>query len=139
MKRHFVIFYSPGTFVAETTEKPVSAWDTDEALALMTDVSERHGATPYGFRFSTRARDPDDLDSKVIEQSGMFYVGGKAETLEEVEARDDPDERILRANMRGNDYKRIWRSTEGWSWTQPLNDDDIVLPAPPEDKQEQPK
>ena len=57
----------------------------------------------------------------------MYYVGGKTETLEEIEARNDPEEEILRINMRNNSISRIWRTTEGWSWTQPLNADDVVL------------
>jgi len=26
IQKHFVTFYSPGTFVAETTEKPIKSW-----------------------------------------------------------------------------------------------------------------
>ena len=56
MKAHFVTFYSPGTFVAETTTKPIPSWDVDLAVAMASDIRERHGALAYGFRFSTRAR-----------------------------------------------------------------------------------
>lgn len=129
MKQHFVIFYSPGTFVAETTSKPIDAWNVDDAVAMSAMIEERHGARPYGFRFTTRGRGPDDLDSKEIASSPMHYIGGKVETLEEVEARGDPSEAILRSNMRGNGYKRIWTSTKGWKWTQPLKDDDLVIDA----------
>lgn len=131
MKQHFVTFYSPGTFVAEATEKPIESWDTDTALAMMEDIKERHGATPYGFRFSTRARGETELDSKEVALSGMYYVGGKVRTREEVEADNLPGESILRGNMRCNDYERIWQSTEGWAWSQPLRPDDTVL-APPD-------
>lgn len=129
MKQHFVTFYSPGTFVAESTTKPIDAWDAEVAKAMMADIKERYGATPYGFRFTTRGRGPDDLDSKVIATSPMHYVGGKVETLEEVEERNDPKEEILRSNMRCNGYGRIWTTTEGWKWTQPLNADDVALAA----------
>lgn len=127
MKKHFVEFLSPGTFVAECTEKEVPSWDVDLAVAMMADIQERHGARPYGFRFTTRGRGPDDLDSKQIAKSPMYYVGGEVETLEDVLERNDPGEAILRSNMTGNGYKRIWTSTKGWKWTQPLNDDDVVI------------
>lgn len=127
MEKHFVEFLSPGTFVAECTTKEVPSWDVDLAVAMMADIQERHGARPYGFRFTTRGRGPDDLDSKQIAKSPMYYVGGKVETLEEVLERNDPGEEILRSNMRCNGYKRIWMSTKGWKWTQPLNDDDVVI------------
>ena len=105
MKKHFVTFYSPGTMVAEGTTLPIEEWNVDRAVEMAKGIVERYGATPYGFRFSTRARTEDDLDSKVVEQSGMYFLGGKIETLEEVEARNDPNEAILRSNMRGNGYE----------------------------------
>lgn len=124
---HFVTFYSPGTFVAETTSKPIPSWDIDLAVAMAGDIRERHAARPYGFRFTTRARSDDELDSKVIATSPMHYIGGKVETREEVEARNDPREETLRTNMRINGYDRIWTSTQGWKWTQPLRADDVVI------------
>lgn len=130
MTRHFVTFLSPGTFVAEQSTKPIESWDVDKALEMSRDVKERYGATPYGFYFTTRARTDDELDSKVVEKSPLHYIGGRIRTLEEVEADNDPQEEILRSNMRCNGYSRVWESTEGWKWTQPLNDDDVVLEAP---------
>lgn len=38
MEQHFVTFYSPGTFVAETTAKPVESWDVDLAVAMSSDI-----------------------------------------------------------------------------------------------------
>jgi hypothetical protein len=129
LQQHFVTFYSPGTFVAETSTKPIEAWNVDDAVAMASLITERYNAKPYGFRFTTRGRGPDDLDSKEIASSPMHYIGGKVETLEEVEARNSPDEDILRFNMRCNGYKRIWTATQGWKWTQPLSDDDVVIDA----------
>jgi len=129
MEQHFVTFYSPGTFFAEATQKPIEAWDADLAVAMSSDIKERYGARPYGFRFSTRARTADELDSKEVAKSPMYYLGGKVETIEEVEARNAPDEQILRDNMRCNGYDRIWTSTQGWKWTQPLRYDDVVISA----------
>ena len=129
MEAHFVTFYSPGTIVAETTTKPIPSWDVDLAVAMASDIRERHGARAYGFRFSTRARSNEELDSKQVAQSPMHYIGGRVETLAEVESRNAPDEETLRWNMRTNKYDRIWIATEGWSWTQPLGDDDVVITA----------
>jgi hypothetical protein len=92
MKKHFVTFYSPGTFVAETSAKDIGSWNVDDAVAMSAMIEERHGARPYGFRFTTRERGDDDFDSKETAQSPMYYLGGKVETLEEVEARNDPEE-----------------------------------------------
>jgi hypothetical protein len=127
MEAHFVTFYSPGTFVAEQTTKAIPSWDVDLAVAMSSDIKERHGARPYGFRFSTRGRGPNDLDSKEIANSPMHYIGGKVETLVDIKARALPDERILISNMECNGWDRVWVATEGWRWTQPLRDGDVVI------------
>jgi hypothetical protein len=131
MEKHFVIFYSPGTFMAETTERPVDSWNVEEATEMAHTVLQRHSATPYAFRFVTRSRGDADLDSKVTKQSPYYFLGGVVRTREEVEADNDPKEEILRSNMRMNDYKRIITNCNSWKWTQMLNDDDVVLDFTP--------
>ncbi len=131
LQQHYVTFYSPGTFVAETSAKPVDSWDVYAAVKMAREVKERHGAVPYGFRFTTRGRGPDDLDAKQTAQSPFYYLSGKVETLAEVKARATPDDRILIGNMEGNGYDRIITNCNSWRWTQPLKDDDVVLEFTP--------
>ena len=127
LSKHYVTFYSPGTFVAETTSKEIDEWNTDLALEMMDDIVERYGARPYGFRFSTRGRSDDELDSKQIDSSGMYYVNCNIETIDEVCDRADPHEEILLSNMEINDWNIIVSPKEGYKWTQPLLDGDCVL------------
>lgn len=129
MEKHFVTFYSPGTFVAEETTKPIDAWDVEAAVKMARRITERYNAIPYGFRFTTRGRNDDELDSKVTAKSGMYYIGGKVETVDEIEARNDPEERILLSNMRCNGWDRGVVNTNSWRWTQPLMENDTVLDA----------
>lgn len=124
---HFVTFLSPGTFVAEDTTKPIESWDVDEAVKMARGVKERHGAVPYGFYFSTRERTEDALDSKEAARSDFYYLGGRVETLAEIEARADPKESILRSNMRCNGWDRVVVNDNSWRWTQPLHKGDTVL------------
>ena len=130
MKQHFVTFCSPGTFVSETSQSPITSWDVNEAKVMAKGIKERHGATPYGFYFSTRERKEDELDSKVVKTSPMHYLGGKVETLEEVKARNDPKEETLRWNMETNGYNRIIINTNSYKSTFPLKDEDIILQWP---------
>jgi len=127
VKRHFVQFYSPGTFMSEVTEKPIDSWDVEEAQQMAHGIVERHGATPFAFRFVTRGRTAKDLNSKVLKRSQSYYLGGKIETRGEVEKRNDPEEKILRSNMRSNGYGRIIVNTNSWKVTQPFEDGDILL------------
>jgi len=127
MTKHFVTFYSPGTFVSETTTEPINSWDIKAAMALARSVKERYNAVPYGFQFSTRTRGENDLDSSVVKKSRMYYLGGKVETLAEIEARNDPAEKILLDNMRCNGYKKVLINTNSWHWTVPLRPTDRVL------------
>lgn len=127
MEKHFVTFYSPGSFVSEETIRPVDSWDVDAAVEMAHTIVERHGARPYGFRFSTRSRSDDELDSKVVRSSGLYWLGGRVETLAEVEARNDPKEEILRANMRCNGYEKIVTNDNSRRFTYPLREGDTVL------------
>lgn len=127
MEKHFVTFYSPGTFVSEETTKEIAAWDVEAAKEMAHSIVERYGATPHSFRFSTRSRADDELDSKVTQRSPTYWLGGKIETQEQVEARNDPKEMILRSNMRGNGYKKIVVNDNSWRFTAPLGDDDVML------------
>ena len=131
MEKHFVTFYSPGTFVAEQTEEPIAAWDVAKATRMARSIKERHNATPYGFRFSTRARGENDLDSRVIAKSPLYWLGGHVETLAEVKARATEKDRILVNNMECNGWDRIITNTNSWRWTQPLVADDVVLEFQP--------
>ena len=42
MKAHFVTFSSPGTFVHEETTKPIGSWDTEKAIEMAREITERH-------------------------------------------------------------------------------------------------
>jgi len=127
VQKHFVTFYSPGTFVAEESSYPIASWDVNKAKEMAHGVTERYGATPYAFLFSTRSRDAADLDSKLSAESPLYHLGGKVETLAQVEARNDPKEKILLSNMRSNGFDRIVVNDNSWRSVQPLGETDVVL------------
>ena len=135
MERHFVTFYSPGTFMAEDTTRPIDSWDVEAAKEMARNIKERYDATPYGFRFTTRGRTDEELDSKVIATSPMYYLGGRVRTLAEVKAEKNPDEEILVRNMECNGYDRVITNDNSWRWTQPLQGDDVVLEWEQEERQ----
>lgn len=127
MEKHFVTFYSPGTFLAEQTTKPINSWDVDIAIGMSKSIKERYGAIPYGFRFTTRSRGYDDLDSHEVARGPMYYLGGEILTLDQVKEQNNPKNRTLISNMEDNNWDRIIVNTNSWKWTQPLKDNDIVL------------
>lgn len=127
MKKHFVIFYSPGTFVSETTEREIDSWDVEQAMDVARTIKERHGATPYGFCFITRSRADDELDSKVTERSNMYFLGGTVRHLDFIILENKPDEQILISNMRNNGWDRVIENCNSYKITQPLKKDDVVL------------
>lgn len=124
---HFVTFLSPGSFVHEETRKAVESWDVEQAKVMARDIVERYSAKPFAFEFSTQGRGPDDLDSKEVARSPRYYLGGKIETLAEVEARATKEDRILISNMRANNWERVITNTNSWRITQPLKPNDVVL------------
>jgi hypothetical protein len=127
VEAHFVTFYSPGTFVAEATTRSIESWDVNQAMEIARSVKERYGATPYGFRFTTRARGPEDLDSHETASSGLYWLGGKVESLADVKARATDKDRTLISNMEINRWEFIVTNDNSWRWTLPLGPDDHVL------------
>ena len=53
MRKHTVTFYSPGTFLPETTSQDIPSWNTVAAVELAKGVVERYNAKPHSFRFTT--------------------------------------------------------------------------------------
>ena len=128
MKKHFVTFYSPGSFMSEETEKPIDSWDVEKAVKMAKRIMERHGATPYGFCFTTRERKINELDAHVSKTSHMYFLGGEVLTLQQVKDRNDLSDRILISNMESNNFDRIIVNTNSWKITLPLEKEDVVLP-----------
>jgi hypothetical protein len=127
MKKNFVTFYSPGTFFSESSEKPIEEWDVEKAKDMVSGIMERHGSTPYGFRFSTRERKEDELDSKLTKTSGMYFLGGIVETLEQVKARSKDKESTLISNIECNGWDKVITNTNSWKITLPFEKEDVVL------------
>lgn len=117
--KNFVVFYSPGTFVSESTEKEIDYFDTAIAMEMAKDIKERHGATPFGFRFFTRTMNEKDFTVKTNYQPGTYFLGGKLLSLDDIP--DTKENKILRDNMRYNDYQFVIENTNSWKITLPFN------------------
>jgi hypothetical protein len=127
MNQKFVRFYSPGTLCSEETIRPINSWNVNEAIKMSKEITERHNAKPYGFMFFTKTREDHELDSKETDHSCMYYLGGEVQTLEEIESRNDPKDRILISNMKGNGYLKVIVNTNSYHITLPLKEEDIIL------------
>jgi len=136
MLKHFVNFYSPGTFISEESTQDIKSWDVQKAMKMADAIAERYNATPYGFRFSTRERKDDDLDSSVTKTSHMYFLGGKIKTLKDIQAENDPSNRILISNMEINNIKRVVVNTNSYKSVLPLEKDDVVLNYTPPKRKE---
>lgn len=126
--QNFVTFYSPGTFVNEQTSRPIESWDVHEAVEMARGIVERYNARPFGFRFTTHGRKLGELNASEIDRSPMHYLGGEVQTLAQIEARNDPADRILIGNMKRNDYGRVIVNQNSWKCTLPLLEGDVIVP-----------
>jgi hypothetical protein len=130
MKKHYIEFLSPGTFVSESTQKEIDSWDIEKAKKMAKSIKERHGATPYGFRFITRERKEGDFDSKETKRSGIYFLGGKILTLKDIKKRNDPKDSILISNMECNGYNEVIENTNSYRSTFPFKRNDVILQYP---------
>jgi hypothetical protein len=127
MIKHFVHFYSPGTLFSEESVKEIKSWDIELAKKMAGNITERHNATPYGFRFTTQEGGGKNWEPKTTKTSPLYYLGGKVETLKEVKARATADDRILISNMECNRYKKIITNTNSYKTTMPFEEGKDVL------------
>jgi hypothetical protein len=102
MLKHYVDFYqSTGMPQPERTRKPIPRWDTELAMEMARELAgDDLKSFPYGFRFLTKKLSKGNLKGKVTESSGMYYIGGRIVTHEEISTRDDPKDVLLSKNMR---------------------------------------
>ena len=134
MKKHFVTFLSPGSFVNEESWFPIDSWDVDKAQQMAHKITERHGATPFAFYFTTRERSNKELDSMEIARSRNYFLGGEVLTLAQVEAQNDPQNSILISNMRNNGWGKVLENRNSWKITVPFDSKDVLLDWKPKTK-----
>ena len=102
----YVEFFFPGVMFDESSVKEVTNRDTK-------GVNVPNGA--FGFRFfdvKTTEEDGVKMESDRLNESPMYYYGGRVMTLADVR-REMPDSHTLISNMRGNGYKRVIRCRTG--------------------------
>lgn len=138
INKHYVVFFSPGTFVSEQTEKEIDTPDIRVAVEMAKSITERYGAKPYGFQFVLRKTHPplDDGEggklevlAKEIRRSGTYFIGGKLLLLSDLERSNDQNDRFLIDNMRINDYPIVIENTNSWKSTMPFREEDVLLTA----------
>lgn len=136
MRKHFVTFLSPGTFVAEQTTEEIASWDIEKAVVFASSITERHGAKPYGFYFTTcLVAEPIsdgeggklDVAPKQVAKSGTHFLGGTLLTIDTIAERDRKDEKILLSNMRCNDWPIVVQNANSYLVTQPFREEDMIV------------
>ena len=132
-KREMVTFYSPGTFVDETTALEIAKWEPSLAIRLSGNIEERHGAKPYAFQFSTVVGGNDvvvdgekcKVESKTIKSSGLHYIDGKVLTFKDIP--DDDEHHILRSNMECNGWSAVVETRNSYRHTGIFDKNDVVV------------
>ena len=129
IKQHYVEFFSPGRYKAETTMREIDSWDVDKAVEMSKTIVEKRDARPYGFHFITRGRKDFELDSKELDRSPKYYLGGTLRTVAELEAENDPMNRLIIKQMKSNKFDKVIINTNCWKWGVSLLvfPDDIIL------------
>jgi len=103
--KNFIEYFFPGALFADSAMVDVPSRDVAEAKA-------NAPAHAYAFRFITRGRHENELDSRVIDRSGMHYIGGTIYTVDDVKALPGKND-ILLANMQCNGWDKVIRTPLG--------------------------
>lgn len=136
MRKEYVTFISPGTFMSEYTTRAIATRDVAEAVLMSQRVVERYNARPFAFYFSTMSEHapiPDgeggtlNVEPKEVDRSGNYFLGGVLLTLDELKARHDSSLRILIDNMESNGWPVVIENCNSWKSVQPFKEKDCVV------------
>ena len=116
-KQLFVSVFSPGTLFSEQDSFEVESRELKPILTKIKDITQRHGAKPYGFRFQ-------DGNGKPL--SGTYYITGRLIYFDEIPENDE-DLRILRSNMRANDYPIVIENKNSYRFTGQFEEEDSII------------
>lgn len=136
-EKHTVQYLSPGTLVSESTTHVCESWDPRTAMVAARSIQERHGAKPYGFRFATSLvtptietdRGPLAPQTKLLRESGIYFIKGRLETYDQVVKRNAKGEEIMRSNMECNGAWIVCITENSYRSTMPFGEKDFVVNA----------
>lgn len=130
-KKHYVEFYSPGMLMAEVSRREIAEWDPRLAVGIAGTITERHGATPFGFRFVTvLTADPVsdgmggtlDVHERELSRSGTYYLPDSRVVTYEQETGH-----IARENMKGNGYPLGVETIRGYRSAHYFEEGDFIV------------
>lgn len=135
--KHYAHFLSPGTLFDEETSQEIAEWDTRKAVQMAGEITERYGAKPFGFRFTTVTIVSDVPDgrggfmpptTREDKQSPMHFIAGRLKNLAEVEAEYGANSTIA-WNMRVNKWPVVVETQTPWKHTSVFANGSILLDA----------
>ncbi len=135
-RQDFVTFLSPGTMFDELSTRSLDEWSIAAAVELAKGVEERHGAKPYGFYFHTDIVSGPVSDGeggeltvakKRVERSGVHFLTGTMETLDDVRGRNDPKEAILLSNMEFNEWPLVVVNMNSYKTVRQFHEKDCIV------------
>jgi hypothetical protein len=135
IKKHYVTFYSPGTFFTESSRKEIESWETKKAVEMSKDILERYNAKPHSFQFSTIiTAEPVkeegielQVEEKEVKRSGVYFLGGRLRFYDEVLKENNEDEDILRSNMECNGMWIVIENTNSYRFTGEFDEDAFIV------------
>lgn len=141
-EEHFVTFTSPGTFFCEESSVVIDTWNIARAVEISKTITERHGATPFAFKFGTRLVAVESLEDgrggtldvapREIACSCRHFLGGQIYEYSDVEASQDPavfgrTPDMLLSNMRSSGWPFVLINNNSYRSTQPFEETDVVV------------
>lgn len=133
-RKHYVEFYSPGTFFHESSRREIESWSIAAACQMAVSIKERYDAKPYGFRFITMIVAepvPDGeggmlkVEPKEVAKSPLHYLGGTVKLYHDI--ADVPENRTLRSNMRCNREPVAIENCNSWRFTGFFGEDELIV------------
>ena len=121
MLKHYVQYFSPGSFVSETSDKEIPSRSLDHVLPM------KKNSYSYGFLFFDREEtkiNGEVLKGKKKNYSSTHYIGGRKMNATEVKAEVKNNATLL-SNMKINEWKYVVKTKFGQF--MPFEKGDIMI------------
>lgn len=133
-KYYLVTYYSPGSFVSETSSARFKNFNLASFVKRAKSISERHGSKPYGFTVEEKEEPVSmpvvegfkvEVEPNTLSSSGTYYITGNLIFYDDI--KNNKEKAILASNLYNNSLGIGIENCNSWKFTGDFERNDFIV------------